>query len=185
MLKILLNPQYIHGDFFSVKGDAVKLLKHHLEILLQFVPGSAIFLIDWLDYSVIRLSSGNKVIVMGWGVHSCGNVALTVLGQFSNIYGPQISENWPRTIRATVTSVTCPVWKYALRMRNRKLRNSRHSEAFWPRWSWPEVCFAHGRFFSRFFLCSSTVVTWLPDVTEVHLIPSGFPWGILYDVRVL
>jgi hypothetical protein len=28
----------------------------------------------------------------------------------------------------------------------------------------------------RFFLSSSTVVTWLPDVTEGHLTPSGFPW---------
>ena len=37
--------------FFSVKGDAVKLLKHRLEILLQFVSRSAIFLIDWLDYN--------------------------------------------------------------------------------------------------------------------------------------
>jgi len=27
---------------------------------------------------------------MGWGVHSCGTVALMVLGQFSNICGPQI-----------------------------------------------------------------------------------------------
>ena len=27
-----------------------------------------------------------------------------------------------------------------------------------------------------FFLSSSTVVTWLPDVTEGHLTPSGFPW---------
>ena len=48
--KNILNPQYIHGDFFSVKGDAVKFLNHHLEILLQFVLGLAIFLIDWLDY---------------------------------------------------------------------------------------------------------------------------------------
>ena len=38
-----------------------------------------------------------------------------------------------------------------------------------------EVCSAHARFFPRFCL-SSTVVTWLPDVTEGHLIPSGFPW---------
>jgi hypothetical protein len=38
------------ATFYFVKGDAVKLLKHHLEILLQYVPGSAIFLIDWLDY---------------------------------------------------------------------------------------------------------------------------------------
>ena len=34
------------ATFFSVKGDAVKLLKKHLEILLQFVLGSDIFLID-------------------------------------------------------------------------------------------------------------------------------------------
>ena len=52
-LVIFINPQYIHGNFFSVKGDAVKLQKHHLEILLQFVPGSAIFLIDWVDYKRI------------------------------------------------------------------------------------------------------------------------------------
>jgi hypothetical protein len=34
------------ATFFSAKGDAVKLLKKHLEILLQFVPGLAIFLLD-------------------------------------------------------------------------------------------------------------------------------------------
>jgi hypothetical protein len=27
-----------------------------------------------------------------------------------------------------------------------------------------------------FFLSSSTVVTWLPNVTKSHLTPSGFPW---------
>jgi hypothetical protein len=31
-------------------------------------------------------------------------------------------------------------------------------------------------FSRRFFLSNSTVVTWLPDVTEGHLIPSRFPW---------
>jgi hypothetical protein len=31
-------------------------------------------------------------------------------------------------------------------------------------------------FSPRFVLTSSTVVTWLPDVTEGHLIPSVFPW---------
>jgi hypothetical protein len=34
------------ATFSSVEWDAVKLLKHHLEIILQFVPGSAIFHID-------------------------------------------------------------------------------------------------------------------------------------------
>ena len=38
------------ATFFSVKEDVVKLLKRHLKILLQFVLGSAIFIIDWLDY---------------------------------------------------------------------------------------------------------------------------------------
>ena len=59
---------------------------------------------------------------------------------------------------------------------------------------------------SDFFLSSSTVVTWIPDVTEGHLNPSGFhwvcacatgscaapvvvvnnvDWGVLYDVCVL
>jgi hypothetical protein len=32
-----------------------------------------------------RLSSGNKVIVVGWGVHSCGTVTLMIFGQFSDI----------------------------------------------------------------------------------------------------
>ena len=124
---------------------------------------------------------------------------------------------WPE-----VTSVTCPVRKYAMCMRNRKLRNIRPSGAFltgsdvsyvtgalsgrmfcacatgscaisalighfWSEVShvtgrgpvrkgpWPKVCSAHARLFSVFFL-SSTVVTWLPDVTEGHLTPSGFPW---------
>ena len=35
--------------------------------------------------------------------HSCGTVALMVLGQFT---GPQVSENWPRTIRATVPQLS-------------------------------------------------------------------------------
>ena len=49
-----------------------------------------------------------------WYSCSCGTVAFVVLGQFSDIYGPsscgtvalkvgpQVSENWPRTIRDTV-----------------------------------------------------------------------------------
>ena len=43
------------ATFFSVKEDAVKLLKHHLKILLQFVPGSTIFIIDWLDNNTREL----------------------------------------------------------------------------------------------------------------------------------
>jgi len=35
---------------------------------------------------------------------SCGTVALMVLGQFSDICGPM--ENWPRTIRATVSKLS-------------------------------------------------------------------------------
>jgi hypothetical protein len=38
----------------------------------------------------------------------------------------------------------------------------------------PEVCSAHARLFPRVFFL--VVVTWLPDVTESHFIPSGFPW---------
>jgi hypothetical protein len=34
------------ATFLPVKGDAVKLLKKHLQIILQFVSGSVIFLID-------------------------------------------------------------------------------------------------------------------------------------------
>jgi hypothetical protein len=39
-----------------------------------------------------------------------------------------------------------------------------------PVWKWPlpEVCSAHARFSPHFFLCSSTVVTWLPDVSTLY-----------------
>ena len=47
---------------------------------------------------------------------SCGDVDLMVLGQFSDIwawyYVLQISENWPRTIRAT--SPQLPVMMYEI-----------------------------------------------------------------------
>jgi hypothetical protein len=39
-----------------------------------------------------------------------------VLGQFSDICGygdPQISENWPRTIRATVSTISANIRKLA------------------------------------------------------------------------
>ena len=52
--------------------------------------------------------------------------------------------------------------------------------------SWPEVCSAHARLFPpRFFLSSSTVVPWLPDVTEDHLTPFGFLLGVRMHNRKL
>jgi hypothetical protein len=42
---------------------------------------------------------------------SCGTVALMVLGQFSDICGP---ENWPRTIRATVPQLCSCMKHYAI-----------------------------------------------------------------------
>jgi hypothetical protein len=81
---------------------------------------------------------------------------------------------WPK-----VTSVTCPVMKYVLRMRNRKLRHIRPSGAFLTgsdKVTWPEGALTGSRFcacpdFSlRFFLSSSNMAT------EGHLTPSGFPW---------
>jgi hypothetical protein len=38
--------------------------------------------------------------------YSCGTVALMVLGQFSDICGPQISENWPRAIKGYDSAVS-------------------------------------------------------------------------------
>jgi hypothetical protein len=89
-----------------------------------------------------------------------------------------------------VTSVTWPVQKNVLRMRNRKLCNIRPSGAFWPevtksrdrKRSYPEAALTGSMFCTcpffppRFFLSSSTIVTWLPNVTKGHLTPSGFPW---------
>jgi hypothetical protein len=70
---------------------------------------------------------------------------------------------WPEVMSVTwpeVTSVTCPVWKYVLRMRNRKLHTIRPSWAFWPEvaltgsmfCAWPD-------FPPRFFLSSSNMAT--------------------------
>ena len=77
-------------------------------------------------------------------------------------------------------SVTCSVRKYVLHMRNRKLRNIRPSGGLL---TGSDVSHVTGSMFCacplfspRFFLSISIVVTWLPDVTEVHLSPSGFPW---------
>jgi hypothetical protein len=36
------------------------------------------------------------------------------------------------------------------------------------KWPWPEVCSAHARFSPHFFLSSSTVVTWLSDVSTLY-----------------
>jgi hypothetical protein len=49
MPKNILIPQYIHGDFCSVEGDAVKLLKHHL--FCNLFPVRLFFsYIDWTIY---------------------------------------------------------------------------------------------------------------------------------------
>jgi hypothetical protein len=82
---------------------------------------------------------------------------------------------WPEVMLVTwpeVTSVTWPVRKYALRMRNRKLRHIRlwglltgsdsHVTGRDPirMWHWPEVCSAHDRLFPpRFFLSGSNMAT--------------------------
>jgi hypothetical protein len=87
---------------------------------------------------------------------------------------------WPE-----VTLVTWPVRKYVLRMHNRKLRNIRHSGACLTgsdKVIWPEMVLTGSMFCAcpafppRFFLSSSTVVTWVPDVIEGHFTPSVFPW---------
>jgi len=46
-----------------------------------------------------------------WDYYSCGTVSLMVLGQFSDICGP---ENWPRTIRATVPQLCSCIKHYAI-----------------------------------------------------------------------
>jgi hypothetical protein len=58
-----------------------------------------------------------------------------------------------------------PVRKYFLRMSNWKLRNIRPSGVFWPE-ATPDRKYVLRMpgFFPRFFLSSSTVVTWLPDL---------------------
>jgi hypothetical protein len=84
-----------------------------------------------------------------------------------------------------VTSVTCPVRKYVLRMRNRKLRHIRPSGAFWPEvtksrdWNrpYPEVVLTGSRFcaFPAFLRAFFLVVE--PEVTRRSLDPlSVFPW---------
>jgi hypothetical protein len=97
---------------------------------------------------------------------------------------------WPEVTWREVTSVTWQevmlviVRKYAMRMRNRKLRHIRPSRAFWPEVTksrdrkkpCPEVALTGSRFsacpaFSCVFFFSSSNMA-----TEGHLTPSGFPW---------
>ena len=76
---------------------------------------------------------------------------------------------WPEVTSVTwpeVTSVRCPIWKYVLRMRNRKLRHIRPSRAFWQEVTsvtWPVL---------RFFLSSSTMATGC----DRRSLDPGFPW---------
>ena len=59
------------ATFYFVKGDAVKLLKHHLEILLQFVPGLAIFFLSLIDWTIAMIASNLRsplyLIVCAYG----------------------------------------------------------------------------------------------------------------------
>jgi hypothetical protein len=97
---------------------------------------------------------------------------------------------WPEGTSVTwrdVTSITCPVRKYVLHMRNRKLRNIRPSVAFWPEVTsitWPEEALSGNVpvrkyvlrmpcFFPRFFLCSSNMAT---GCDRRSLDPFGVPF---------
>ena len=57
---------------------------------------------------------------------SCGTIALMVLGQFSDICGLQISENWPRTIRATRPQIS-ENWPRTIRAKGPQISEN------WPR----------------------------------------------------
>jgi hypothetical protein len=108
-----------------------------------------------------------------------GTVQATFAGEQWGSTGIDVTE---------VTSVTCPVRKYVLCIRNRKLRNIRPSGDFWP-----EVTKSRGRkgpcsegvmtgsmfgpcpVFSRvFFLSSSNMATGCDLRSLVP--PSGFSW---------
>jgi hypothetical protein len=107
--------------------------------------------------------------------------------QLSEVTWPEVT--WPEVMSVTWPEVT-PATYLVLKHAQPEVALYRHSGAFLTRsdvshvtgrgpvwkWPWPEVCSAHARFSPRFFLSSSTVVTWLPGVTEGHLIPSVFPW---------
>ena len=101
---------------------------------------------------------------------------------------------WPEGTSVTwrdVTSITCPVRKYVLHMRNRKLRNIRPIVAFWPEVTsitWPEEALSGNVpvrkyvlrmpcFFPRFFLCSSNMATGC-DRRSLD------PFGVPLDVRM-
>jgi hypothetical protein len=80
------------------------------------------------------------------------------------------------------------VRKYVLRMRNRKSHHICPSRAFWAEVTksrdWKRPCPEVALNGSRFCACLAiprvflVVVTWLPDVTEGHLTPSGFPLSV-------
>ena len=99
---------------------------------------------------------------------------------------------WPEGTSVTwrdVTSITCPVRKYVLPMRNRKLRNIRPSVAFWPEVTsitWPEEALSGSvpvrkyvlgmpGYYPRFFLSSSNIAT---ECDRRSLDPFGVPLGV-------
>ena len=111
----------------------------------------------------------------------------------SHICGGSNHCAWPEVTWPEMMSVTCPVRKYVLRMRNRKLRHIRPSGAFWPvvtksrdrKRPWPEVGSAHARIFPRFFLSSSSSNMATGCDRRSRDPRRKCPWGVLYDVRVL
>ena len=87
----------------------------------------------------------------------------------------------PEVTWLEVTLVTCPVRKYVMRMRNRKLLNILPSGAFSPEVTsgshvtgrdpvrkrpWPEVCSVHPRIFPRVVFLTRVVVQFWSEVTS-------------------
>ena len=80
--------------YFLIKFKGVIILFISTSGLLQGEKWCVILIIAAESYPLWSLAT-----FLIFADHSCGTVALMILGQS---YGPQISENWPRTIRATV-----------------------------------------------------------------------------------
>ena len=180
-IKRLCNGEYRPGQLHTIQSSSPRY--HWCRCTCTMYKTGCIK--DGEKRKILKRFPKETIVVYGHGQsHICGGSC-----------GGSDHCAWPE-----VTSVTCPVRTYVLRMRNRKLRHIRLSGAFWQEVTksrnrnWP--CLEAVLIGSRFCACpvfprvfSLEVVIWLPDVTEGHLTTFGVPLGVrmrnrkLYNTR--
>jgi hypothetical protein len=74
----------------------------HIENALHLTLLNKLLLLKGNLSGLYKMGVKNKLLPVTIPYHSCTNIRKLTIG-------PQISENWPRTIRATVPQLTLPM----------------------------------------------------------------------------